>query len=402
MDEKLRAQVYKNLILQDTEDLIEIWQKQNTDEWDVEVFKIVKEILLKRLGEVPPLAPEFQAKQILSDAKRYFRAKNYHQALSECERAIQTMPDFAIAYNQRGLVYDEMGELEKAIADYQKATLLDPTFQDAWHNMHSVEEDIEEGFYESLAIEHLDQALEYIYDNNLEKALEEANLAKELLPEIAIAYNYLGLILEELGELASARKVYLKATQLNPQFYPAWTNLENTRIKEEEALYHQISQVHWDDAQDDEIFPALSDEEEREFLKDAKPIPGWLYTDEKAFLLRGYPGYRTHPGRNIYDPLNTNFELARIEGIIFRSLFTFKFRTHNPIYLFFMTFLGFIYSFPLLLAIIPFLQGDWNTLFLVILYIPYSIAGLLLLVNIFLSITTQKPETCKENGNAFF
>ena len=402
MDKTLRKQVYKNLNSQETDELVSIWQEHDFDAWDEEIFEIIKGILLKRLGEVPPLAPEFQAKQILLDAKSCFRAKNYHKALSECERAIQTMPDFALAYNQRGLVYDEMGELEKAFADYQKAIQIDPTFKDAWHNMSSAEEDIEENFYKSLATEHLDQALEYIYEDAPEKALEEVNLAKKMLPEIAIAYNYLGLILEELGKLDLAHDAYLKATHLNPQFYPAWTNLKNTRIKKEEVLYHQISQTPWEERKDDEIIPALSEEEEIEFLKDAGPCPGWVYTDEKAFLLRGYPGHRTHPGRNIYDPLNTDFELARIEGIILRSLFTFKFRTHNPIYLFFMAFLSFIYSFPLLLGIIPLLQGDGYAFFLIILYLPYSIAGVLLLVNVALSISTPKPKICKENGNAFF
>mgnify|MGYP007066223018 FL=1 len=64
MDDSLRKQVYNNLNLVETDDLLEIWQDQNTGEWDAETFIIIKEILTKRLGYMPSLPVQMKIKQI--------------------------------------------------------------------------------------------------------------------------------------------------------------------------------------------------------------------------------------------------------------------------------------------------------------------------------------------------
>ena len=54
MSGKLRDQVYKNLNLKETGELLEIWQENDRVEWSDTAFDVMKEILVKRLGETPP------------------------------------------------------------------------------------------------------------------------------------------------------------------------------------------------------------------------------------------------------------------------------------------------------------------------------------------------------------
>jgi hypothetical protein len=54
MDEELRSQIYNRMNQKDTDELIEIRQTHNTGEWTETAFDVVKDILLSRLGELPP------------------------------------------------------------------------------------------------------------------------------------------------------------------------------------------------------------------------------------------------------------------------------------------------------------------------------------------------------------
>lgn len=401
MDDSLRKQVYNNLNLVETDDLLEIWQDQNTGEWDAETFIIIKEILTKRLGYMPSLPVQMKIKQSIENAERYWQAGLLEKALNECNLAIKAMPENPMLFNLRGLIYDDLEQLENAITDFQMAIRLDPDLTGVWENMAIVEEELEEEFFESFSIQKLDLALEYIYDDEPEKALEACESAKETLPNLAIAFNYLGLLLDELGELNSAIEAYIEATQLNSRFYPAWINLGNAKIREEEELYLQKATENWSELLWDDK-TALELVEIQDWDDNVEPVPGWVYISEKAFLLSGYPGHRLRQGRSGYDPLESDFELARMQGIIIRALFDFKFRTHNPIYLFLMFFMGIIMTLPILFGVTTFFQGEGDIFGVVMSLAPYWIPGPFLLLNVFLSFSTKKPEDDEDYGNAFF
>ena len=394
MSENRREQIYKNLIARETEDLLEIWQHGDISEWEKGVFEIVKEILLERLGYVPPQSLETQVSQILDKVEDYLENHELEKALDECELAIQMNPDYAIAYNYRGEIYDEMGQPENAIVNYQKAIQLDSELQDAWENLLIAELELEEEFEESTAKQHLDQALEYANDDEPEKALAECEVAKPLMPSIAIAYNYLGLILQTSDQLELAIDSYIKAIQLNPRFYVARENLANARVSWEEEQYRLFSNLSSIETQETVI-----EFDESQIPENDEPIPQWLYMDEKAFLLVGWAGHRTRQGRSGYDPLETDFEFAHMQGVIIRLLLTRKFRTRNPIYLAFMVFVGVLYF---LYGISPFTLGNLYGIIAGIIYCPYSIVGIMLLVNVYLSLRLEKSGEYEDNGYTFF
>jgi len=76
-----------------------------------------------------------------ADAPHYVRAKartlmqldRYEEALRWFNRAVELQPFFGGAYANRGILFDRMGEYEKAIADYEKAIQLDETVAEGPH-----------------------------------------------------------------------------------------------------------------------------------------------------------------------------------------------------------------------------------------------------------------------------
>lgn len=53
MSNDLRKQIYDNLNLKETDELVEIWKKNDRVEWAEDTFNIIRDILQERLGELP-------------------------------------------------------------------------------------------------------------------------------------------------------------------------------------------------------------------------------------------------------------------------------------------------------------------------------------------------------------
>ncbi|MCB9135489.1 MAG: tetratricopeptide repeat protein [Anaerolineales bacterium] len=248
MIEDQNDQIYEEFIVEETDELLYIWQYGDIEEWNDIDFEIIKAILIERLGYVPPQSIELQLSKSLNRIEDYLENNELEKALSECELAIQLKQDFAIPYNYQGIIYDEMGQLEKAILNYQKAVELAPGFEEAWENLRSVEAALKEDFEGSLAKKHLDQAREYVNQGETTRAYAACELAKETIPPIAFAYNELGLVFETLGRLDLALNAYQKAIQLNSERKEAWKNLKRIEVDLEKEFYESATIQHLDQA----------------------------------------------------------------------------------------------------------------------------------------------------------
>ena len=79
MDDDLRAQIYNELSLRETEDLIKIWQEKNLDEYEKYTFEMIREILLERLGYLPSQSAqslEVQLEDLLDRIEENLLAEN--------------------------------------------------------------------------------------------------------------------------------------------------------------------------------------------------------------------------------------------------------------------------------------------------------------------------------------
>lgn len=102
----------------------------------------------------------------------------------------------------------------------------------------------------------------------------------------------------------------------------------------------------------------------------------------------GLPGYRTRPGRSGWDYLDSQRELAYMEGLFIRHLFTGHVRTRNPFALvalvaialcFFVLAIAFAQKYRF--ALIPLFTCA----------VPFAILGFVFLANVVLSLVMPKP-----------
>jgi hypothetical protein len=117
--------------------------------------------------------------------------------------------------------------------------------------------------------------------------------------------------------------------------------------------------------------------------------------DPRTVFMLGLPGHRTAMGRSGLGYLATQAELAYMQGLMIRWLFTGKFRTRNPIYLFVMFMLG------LLIGIIPIgavifeivRYSNFEMVFVPFIGFPYIAVGCALFVNSILSLLNWDGKT---------
>jgi tetratricopeptide (TPR) repeat protein len=106
MTESRRNEIYNNLLIKDTEELLDIWQNGDEDGWDEAVFEIIEEILLERLDSLPPKSTIAQLRNLIGKAEDYFQNGDLEMALQECDQAIQIAPKDVLANHLRGLIYE--------------------------------------------------------------------------------------------------------------------------------------------------------------------------------------------------------------------------------------------------------------------------------------------------------
>lgn len=80
------------------------------------------------LAEKPDSAAYVRAK-----ARTLMQLERYEEALRWFNRAVEMQPFFGGTYANRGILYDRMGEYQKAIDDYEKALELDESVAEGPH-----------------------------------------------------------------------------------------------------------------------------------------------------------------------------------------------------------------------------------------------------------------------------
>ena len=133
---------------------------------------------------------------------------NRETAIEYYTRAIELNPEYADAYNNRGIAYKNIKEYEKAIRDYNKAIELNPEYAMAYNN----------------------RGIAYYNLKEYEEAISDYNKAIELNPEYAAAYNNRGNVYDDLKEYEKAISDYNKAIELNPKYAGVYENLSELYI----------------------------------------------------------------------------------------------------------------------------------------------------------------------------
>ncbi len=124
-------------------------------------------------------------------------------ALESINKAIALRPTLSIAYFDRAALYQELGDLEAAIADYSSILLLD-------------------GIYHLPTI--LNRALTFKKLGRLTAAMDDLNYLIQFAPDVAIPYKVRGNIHLLLGHYHKAVNDFTKAIEKNNDLAEAYFN----------------------------------------------------------------------------------------------------------------------------------------------------------------------------------
>ena len=164
-------------------------------------FVIPVNYLKTLLARSEPARPLSQGKPLIA-AETYFRwgytkseLGQYESAIADYDMAIQLRPDYAIAYNDRGVVKGKLGEYKAAIEDYDEAIRLKTDYAMAYYNRGSVKFALEQ------------------YDD----AITDYDEAIRLNPDYAMAYYNRGSAKTNIGRVSEAAQDFQTALALAEQ-----------------------------------------------------------------------------------------------------------------------------------------------------------------------------------------
>ena len=218
---------------------------------------------------VEKASKEVQANRLFTQA---YSEKDSSKAIALYTKAIELKPDFAAAYNNRGILLSELKDFAGAMSDYNKAMELNPNDADAYVNRGILKSSM--GDDEKAVIDY-DRAIELAPDdyaayNNracsflllgkLDKAFEDVSMALNKNKNDSYSYDTRGQIYMAMGENDQALEDFNHALSINNVLYEAYVN----RAK----CYRKLAESEKDPTKKAELITkAEADEKKAESLK---------------------------------------------------------------------------------------------------------------------------------------
>jgi tetratricopeptide (TPR) repeat protein len=127
---------------------------------------------------------------------------DYDHAIQDFNEAIHLNPNAESAYYGRGYAYKKKGDYDRAIQDFNEAIHLNPNFERAYY----------------------DRGNAYIDKEDYDRAIQEFDKAIRLNPNDANAYNNRGVAYERKEDYGHAIQNYSQAIRLNSNYTNAYGN----------------------------------------------------------------------------------------------------------------------------------------------------------------------------------
>jgi lipoprotein NlpI len=166
----------------------------------------------------------------------FYHMGELDKAIHDYDRAIALNPSYVEFYNNRGMAFYDMGELDKAIHDYDRVIALNPSYTEAYNNrgvtfdkmgqfdkaIHDYDRAIalNPSFYKAL----INRGIAYSKAAIFDRAIESFNQCIDRYPYIAEVYVNRGITYAIIGETGSAAEDFNKAIALNPNLAVAYLN----------------------------------------------------------------------------------------------------------------------------------------------------------------------------------
>jgi Tfp pilus assembly protein PilF len=122
---------------------------------------------------------------------------NLQESAKAYQKCLEIYPEFTEARNNLGTIYQEMNQLDKAEAEFQRA-LADLSYQ-------------------TRELPYYNLARLYLGQNRLDMAYESVQKALQIKPRLAMAHNLKGMILEKQNKPDDALVSYEQAVKIVPE-----------------------------------------------------------------------------------------------------------------------------------------------------------------------------------------
>ncbi len=127
---------------------------------------------------------------------------NYSDIETLWNMTIEKNPACWLAYNNRGNIYNGLGNYSQAIEDFNKAIKINPSYTETYSNRGHA----------------------YAVLGNYRQAIEDFNKAIEINPDLAITYNNRGNTYTLLGNYRQAIEDFNKAIEISQVYADAYNN----------------------------------------------------------------------------------------------------------------------------------------------------------------------------------
>jgi tetratricopeptide (TPR) repeat protein len=176
----------------------------------------------------------------------YLNGGKPDEAMKYLNRAVSLDPRYYLAYNAQGLALSMKGDLQGAVKDYERCLEISPEFSEARNNLGSVYQEL--GFVDKAEAEFLkvlsdrnyatkelpnyNLARLYFTEGKYDQALSCADAAIKINARLAMAHNVRGLILEKQDKLLDAIDSFRQAVKIVPEDVTFGLNLGEAYLKD--------------------------------------------------------------------------------------------------------------------------------------------------------------------------
>ncbi|MCW6051500.1 CHAT domain-containing protein [Lyngbya sp. CCAP 1446/10] len=167
--------------------------------------------------------------ELFKQGKERYYAGDLEGAIAAFEKALEIEPKFHITWNGLGNALNDLGRKREAIAAYEKALEIEPKFDYAWNGLGKALNDL----------------------GRKREAIAAFDKALEIDPKFDYASNNLGNALNDLGRKREAIAAFEKALEIDPKSHYAWNGLGNSlkslgRNSEAIAAYDKALEITGD------------------------------------------------------------------------------------------------------------------------------------------------------------
>lgn len=179
-------------------------------------------------GLTNAIAQDPKAEDYAMRAEYYADLGEFDKALADFENFKSLMPG-AVGFLGRGCMYMNMGDLTSAIAEFDRAIEMEPTNEYGYSNRgaaYSKLQDLDKALANyNLAIQHnpdyatayTNRSFAYYKAGRYQDGIADCNRALELRPDQANTYSNRGLCRAALGDKEGARADFLRALEIEPR-----------------------------------------------------------------------------------------------------------------------------------------------------------------------------------------